>query len=741
MPKLRTWMTGALAGAVAAGCLLIAPGAWAAPAACTGGRYLLDRAPLAVGTALPGLTTVSLSNGAVELDGACPAVEASTLKGVRVGRQSVTRLRAVWRGCGAVRKQVGLRAKISSDCRRIRGKIRVGRQGARRSFTGHLSECGDGIVDAGGGETCDPNASSTACGELQACADSCTCTDLIQACVPRAQDGKPKTSEVTKLERILADANRSPSVLLGAYLRMARRFTLGYPAADALEERVFAAHARLSASGKGILGCTLANFERLPASVRERLVPAELSMPADQPLSLERIKELWLRDTARRVSLDLTGDPTCAEGERPGTRRPRTQCDMDGCVDVVQPVVCRFEEPDPRPDVRTGQQVPLLSLAEFQRHELEQTCVLDQNNVQLCDNQIVQSSVDCPGRAMRNGVEFLCLAVPRVRAGSAVVLGGFNFASTGATVTLTPKGGGVSRSVDAAVCGDSTPHLESAADCTVHDHLTFTVPDVPEGIYRIRVVVPGADRPSAEEYIWVLPPTATRYGISTEKVRCIEETDGPGDDEVGIRFRSVPILSDGSLGAIRQEQFLWDGVESDADNDRRLQLFAGADLSVLAISVLGHEIDSDRAYREMTTEFDEAFEEYLSSIEGVLLGPVLHDTGQLVGAAIGGPVGAAIGALVGDAINATIGVFYALWAPPDLIIEDTLTFTAEDLATLTKSDLPLPQPIPPYRTPHQIRVEVQGQNKLPGEYRESHKYTSDDEGSRYRINFEVERLP
>jgi hypothetical protein len=93
-----------------------------------------------------------------------------------------------------------------------------------------------------------------------------------------------------------------------------------------------------------------------------------------------------------------------------------------------------------------------------------------------------------------------------------------------------------------------------------------------------------------------------------------------------------------------------------------------------------------------------------------------------------GYVYAAIAALVVLAID----LFVALWAPADPIIEDIIGPTVNDLVQLTSTNFPMPLPSE-HITPHGIKVKVTPLDKVPGQYRETREYTSDDEESRYEI--------
>jgi hypothetical protein len=86
-----------------------------------------------------------------------------------------------------------------------------------------------------------------------------------------------------------------------------------------------------------------------------------------------------------------------------------------------------------------------------------------------------------------------------------------------------------------------------------------------------------------------------------------------------------------------------------------------------------------------------------------------------------------------------IDVFVALWAPADLIIEDSIGPTTLDLVELTSVNFPLPLPSE-HITPQGIKVKVTPLDKITHQYRERREYISDDEESRYEIVLRYNRV-
>ena len=174
---------------------------------------------------------------------------------------------------------------------------------------------------------------------------------------------------------------------------------------------------------------------------------------------------------------------------------------------------------------------------------------------------------NCPGDLISIGPgQFTCLRVLNVEPGQAVVLQGVNFISVDAKVRLAAQAPGtMTREVDTFVLGDiDTPLTEvingetvKINDCRVHDRLTFQVPsDLPPGIYSFQVVVPnvsgipilGDPILSLSYNLRVVPPSTARFEISSELLRCRDETGkydlGLGEDEVRVVVLAYPAMGD-----------------------------------------------------------------------------------------------------------------------------------------------------------------------------------------------------
>src|SRR5262245_42875258 len=140
------------------------PPTWATtkPPLCTGGRFAIAGSPL-LG---PGGEVVVLENGALSIGSLCPPRHATLAR-----RKKGTAVSVVFRGCSGVSGRVRLTALIGNNCSTVTGNLKAG--GTTVPFSAATSECGDAIVDTGGGEDCD--GSATGCFVGEACNAACRC--------------------------------------------------------------------------------------------------------------------------------------------------------------------------------------------------------------------------------------------------------------------------------------------------------------------------------------------------------------------------------------------------------------------------------------------------------------------------------------------------------------------------------------------------------------------------------------
>jgi hypothetical protein len=149
------------------------PAALAAP--CAGGRFLVVDSPVIGAVSTPTEDAIQLEGASVTLYagvGTCPATVAH-LKRTKSG----LRVRVRWVACPGVAGVVRLTARVDDKCRQMKGAVTAGVPRHKKTFVARQSRCGDGIVDTGAGEQCEPPdtaSCSASCQELN-CGDHCTC--------------------------------------------------------------------------------------------------------------------------------------------------------------------------------------------------------------------------------------------------------------------------------------------------------------------------------------------------------------------------------------------------------------------------------------------------------------------------------------------------------------------------------------------------------------------------------------
>jgi hypothetical protein len=134
---------------------------------CPGGRFVvLGNQQLVTGGLAAGADAIVIDGREVTIGSGCPP-RAGTVKATRKG----TRVRDTWATCGELHG-VRLKALLAQpECTTLRGSIRARKRKAA-SFEARRSSCGDGILDAGGGEQCE---TAVPCPEGEACTYVCTC--------------------------------------------------------------------------------------------------------------------------------------------------------------------------------------------------------------------------------------------------------------------------------------------------------------------------------------------------------------------------------------------------------------------------------------------------------------------------------------------------------------------------------------------------------------------------------------
>ena len=570
-------------------------------------------------------------------------------------------------------------------------------------------------------------------------------------CVPLSVGSKPKQSQRTKLDAILANT-RVPSSIAAAFFHHARRFQAGQSPANAFEQSAFNLFGSLSPELRSILACSITSFDAIPKADRNRLFDSTLPTDVNTPLDGETLGAAFIQEIKQRVGADVFENELALEQERPGRNR---FFKPEGEFFDVQLRVCKLN------GLRTNEFAPALTAGQFRPDELQQTCTTTVVNGVPQTTCQVQTGT-CPGNLLNDEAR-TCLRVPHVSAGEAVVLEGVNFISVDGKIRLTSQpDGAIVREVDAHVFGDLDTPLNEVVDgnsvlirdCRVHDRLSFVVPeDLPPLVFSVQVVMPnttgipelGNPIVSNSQFIRVCAPPTARFRIFSETLTAREETSPAsfGSDEVRVRVRSYPIIANLEELSVGNEQAFDSPEFEDVDSGdvRQMQALLFNQLGPMdgmVMTIMGHEIDSERAYREQINSFTDAFLDYLK-IAVVAIAGGIKASGvslkTLLKFALKHPVLLAIAA----AVVLVVILILAAWAPADPIIADQIAYTTCELDGLTNADLPLPDPIE-YKTQDGIKVKITPLEKIPTQYKERREYISDPEESRYEVVLRYNRV-
>jgi hypothetical protein len=410
--------------------------------------------------------------------------------------------------------------------------------------------------------------------------------------------------------------------------------------------------------------------------------------------------------------------------------------------------------------LRTNDYVPYLDTEDYLPEELQQSCTPIQNGDAVEWDCGIQQP-PCDGHVY----DKVCMKVHKIQSGTSVTLTGVNFFDIDAKIQLRLKSStDAFVEIDAFVYGDiETPVTEvingtetNIIDNRVYDKIFFTVPQGTDpGIYEFTVAVPNSSGFSGTgfgdvlysfiQYIEVIPSSTARFQISSERLWARRETapQSWGSDEVGIRINAIPIFADLSLGGMQQHSFRFDDVDSEETRAMESVLFSHSQqISGVIMSIIGFEIDGESAYANQITEWTDIFydllkEQWIYILSGSEIAKEIFK--RLTNLGFWGYVIIA----VAIAVTLAIDLFVALWAPADLIIQDTLGFSVTDLVRLTDRNIPAPTAnsnTTLYTTPGDIDVRLMSSLKSSFEYKEERGYLSDEEDSWYNITFRYNRL-
>jgi hypothetical protein len=598
----------------------------------------------------------------------------------------------------------------------------------------HIEKCGDVHI-----HTCTPPGKNGSCSP-----------ELPRGtCIPVVAGAKHKLSRKMKFTDLAATV-RVPSAMATATLHMARRFVLGKSPANALESAAFPMLERVS---RDILSCTVDAFDDLPLQERNRLFTDTLMVSPEEPISESMLVSALAQEIRGRAALQTFGDPNAAEQERPGKIRVFPP---SGEISPSQVRICRMN------GIRTANFVPLPPLGDFLPSEFHQDCtpiIVNGQPQVVCQVR----SGNCPGNVIHATA---CARVLDVAAGDSMTLQGVNYFSTDAKVRLTDRETGQTiRDLEAHVWGDvDTPVTEVVNgttklinDCRVQDRLTFRVPeDLRPGMYQIQVFAPNVTRIAAfgdflnsdGEFIQVVPPPTARFQMVTEKITARRETSPAafGSDEVGLQAIAFALFADGTFSDPQEEKFkdIRD-VDFDSGTSRDItRLVFKHDQPVLgmALSMVGFEIDSERAFNQLITSRMDFFVELIKQ-QAKFIGAGVTAAGGLSALTKLGSIGGWI-AGIAAAVTLAVDVIVALWAPADPIIRDSFGFSVVDLDQLTSASFPAPPPVS-FETEGDGGISVNVNKtvppeKLPLQYRETREYVSSTEESRYEITYRYNRV-
>lgn len=543
-----------------------------------------------------------------------------------------------------------------------------------------------------------------------------------------------------------------PGVLVTSFMHTYKRFTEGKKANTELETKLFKKFARVSPPAKAFMQKGIKSFVSKTNRKKKSFAFEAITQTA-KPLSAKVITNTFINElTATVASLALDKKhPDLVE--RPGRVRLQTYTGDD----VYPSQVHIFKIGN----VRTNDNIPLLKKGDFLPEEFQQICTPRENQGKIkwdCKTQ----KTPCDGYS----IDRVCLKVPQFQAGTSVTLTGMNYFNIEAKVELKLQNAPTQPiAINAFVYGDTTtPKYETKrgkqlliADSRVQDKIFFTVPEnTPSGIYEIKIAIPnnsGLSGPgifdtmySIPQYIEVVPPNTSRFNIASERLYCRDETgrfDWTGSDKVGLQFTAIPILSDLSIGNFQQKKFRFDDVDSQEQRTMEGVLFSNTKpIAGVILSITGHEIDGKAAYRESMEEWTDIFIDLVKEQWKLITGSAaaMATIKKLTELGFYGYLTIAIGLLVITAID----FIYSLWASPDLIIEDIISLSANDLGRLTSINFPAPianSNNTIYTTPGGIDVRLFYTGKVPNEYTEERAYISKKEKSWYNVRLRYNRIP
>ena len=160
------------------------------PQPCPGGRFLVAQGALVQGATTLQTDAIAVEGVTISIASGCPAVP-----GVVHATPKGTILSAKWPTCGVLRG-VKLKALIVSQCTTIRGTLKA-RHHRPIPFVAKRSVCGDGILDPGNGEQCEPPNTATCDSHCQRLPTTSTTTSLSTSTTNTTQPTTNTTQATT----------------------------------------------------------------------------------------------------------------------------------------------------------------------------------------------------------------------------------------------------------------------------------------------------------------------------------------------------------------------------------------------------------------------------------------------------------------------------------------------------------------------------------------------------------------
>lgn len=579
--------------------------------------------------------------------------------------------------------------------------------------------------------------------------NKCCCNDNgngsgegYQKCIPVPAYHNPKQPLDYKLKVLEKDA-KVPSVLGAYFIKLVKRYLENKTPQDELETEVFSILDEKYSDMKDLFRCGIGNFEKIASDIRNKIFDERLV--SSEYVDLDTLTNWFAGEVEQLYAMEIGST--------------NSECPTDGIAGLLRPESGIDNEPELFPrifylnNLRTSGYRPVLDAFDYTPEEILYECTSTG-----CHPVIKDASETVEGDYINidESAGKLCLEVPAVERGDNVVLKGMNFIDTSPQVRVkmpipnpdTPE----YVYLDGHVCGDTkTPVYETIngqqsviADSRVSDVLTFKVPDsFTEGEYEFQVIFENNTEigvldqiTTSPLYFQVLPPSDTTFKIELDRIDCNDTTDGEwGSDEVALKIVAIPYFQDGTAGSkiiTKVELSDVDAPYTASFNGTKV-IYSSNKLAQLSVIFLGHEIDSEEAYENQIRGFFDCLNDIvLDSIYAKVVDKAILLIKQI-------PVYGEIIGEIAEAISYVVYILVACWAPADLIIQETLNLSWQDLARATSQYYPMPAEENTEQDGN-IVVTRKPVRKSSNSYVETRIHNSRDEGSHYDLTLIYSRI-